>query len=345
MKLLDRNIEKLIWISFSLMKRIIFVILILCAYSISKAQSRKHSSNFSLFQHYYNPAFTGFKGSAMTAYYREQWAGFDGAPKTLFLSGEVNIADFRRHKEPMPEGDQPITPKSGIQHAVGLSILHDTFGPFVENQLFASYSSFINLSEKMRLKAGAAVAYHGQILDGRKLTAEESHDPSLQNYINKTTRAGKMDFNIGVALSGEDFYAGYAMQNVRGGLGKSKNDFFKNNSKIHYTLQGGYRRAVSDRAGVVINALIRFDDQLKETLEGQIKGVFYNTAWLGVGYRSSLAYALNVGFRINQLKVGYAYEIPTGEAQMTGSGTNELMVTYDFQKIIHPRLTRQMSIW
>jgi hypothetical protein len=96
---------------------------------------------------------------------------------------------------------------------------------------------------------------------------------------------------------------------------------------------------------MAFNGLFRFDNQLKETFEGQLKGIFYNMAWLGLGYRNVLAYSLNVGFRVNQWQVGYAYEIPTGDAQMTGSGTNELMVTYDLQKIIHPKLTRQMSIW
>jgi hypothetical protein len=135
------------------------------------------------------------------------------------------------------------------------------------------------------------------------------------------------------------------MQNVRGGLGGNKNDFFRNKSKIHYIVQGGYRRAVSDKVGLVFNGLFRFDNQLKETIEGQLKGVFYNTAWVGIGYRASLAYALNIGFRMNQFQIGYAYEMPTGDAQMTGSGTNEIMVTYDLQKIVHPKLTRIMSIW
>jgi type IX secretion system PorP/SprF family membrane protein len=325
-------------------KKIISIAFVLLAYSTSQGQSRKHASNFSMFQQYYNPAFTGFKGSVIKLYYRNQWAGFDGAPKTFFISGEINLADYFKKGVPVAEGDQPVV-KAGIQHSVGVSVLSDTFGPFVENHIFASYRYVVILTEKVRLQAGAAIAYHAQTLDGNKLTSEEENDPSLQNYINHTNRSGRMDFNMGIALSGEDFYAGYAMQNIKGGLGESKNDFFKNNSKMHYIVQGGYRRALSDKVGLVFNGLFRFDDQLKETIEGQIKGVFYNTAWLGVGYRNSLAYSLHTGFRISQLQLGYAYEIPTGKAQMTGNGTNEIVVTYDLQKIIYHGLTRKMSIW
>ncbi|MBA4057258.1 MAG: hypothetical protein C0490_21270 [Marivirga sp.] len=325
-------------------KKIILIAFALFVCQASQAQSRKHASNFSLFQQYYNPAFTGFQGSVVKSYYRNQWAGFDGAPKTFFISGEVNLADYQRGAAPLME-DGAAVAKTGIQHSVGLSVLHDTFGPFVENQISASYRSLINLTEKVRLQAGAAITYHAQMLDGNKLTSDEANDPLLQNYMNRTSRSGRMDFNIGVALSGQDFYAGYSMQNIRGGLGGSKNDFFRNNSKMHYILQGGYRKAVSDKIGLVFNGLVRFDDQLKETLEGQVKGVFFNTAWLGLGYRHSLAYSLNVGFRMKQIQIGYAYEIPTGDAQMTGSSTNELMITYDLKKIIHQKLTRQISIW
>jgi type IX secretion system PorP/SprF family membrane protein len=345
MKLLTGNVAKKLPEVFSWAAKIMCVISILSVYSTLQAQNRKHLSSFSLVQQYYNPAFTGFNGSVIKTYYRDQWTGFDGAPKTLFISGEVNLDKFQEKFEPRSEADLPVIAKTGIRHSVGLSFLHDSFGPFVENQIFASYRSLINLSTKVKLQAGAAIAYHAQTLDGSKLTSDEAGDPSLQNYINRMSRSGRMDFNIGLALSGENSYVGYAMQNIRGGLGDAQNDFFKNNSKIEYILQGGCRRSVSDKFGMVLNGLLRFNNQLKETFEAQIKGVFYNMAWLGLGYRNSLAYSLNVGFRVNQWQLGYAYEIPTGDAQMTGSGTNELMVTYDLQKIIHPKLTRQISIW
>lgn len=323
------------------MKRLIVASFLIATFTTVQSQSRKHSSNFPALQQYYNPAFTGFNGSMIKSYYRNQWAGFDGAPKTLFISGEIDLDEYRRSAA--VEGEVPVT--SGIHHGVGLSILRDTYGPFVENQIFASYRSKVNLTEKIRLQAGAALAYHAQTLDGNKLSSEEAKDPSLQQFMNQTNRSGRVDFNLGVALSGDDFYAGYALQNIKGGLEGSNSDFFRNNSKVHSVIQAGYRRSVSDKVGVVVNGLFRADNQLKETIEGQVKGVFYNTAWVGAGYRNSLAYSLTVGFRMNQLKVGYAYEIPTGDAHMTGAGTNEILVTYDLRKAIHPKLTRKMSIW
>ena len=279
----------------------------------------------------------------LKSYYRNQWAGFDGAPKTFFLSAEVNLSDYRGTSESL-SGEEPPVAKAGIQHSVGLSVLYDSYGPFIENQIFLSYRSRINITKKVSLQAGGAVAYHLQTLDGRSLTSEEASDPSISKYSNQTSRSGRLDFNVGLAVTGADFYAGYAMQNVVGSMDE-RNSGFQRNSEIQYIAQGGYRKALSEKFGLVINALIRFDKHIDETIEGQVKSVFYNTAWLGVGYRNQLAYSFNLGFRMKQLRVGYAYEIPTGDAQMTGSGTNEILVTYDLKKIIYPRLTRQMSIW
>lgn len=324
------------------MKKIIFSVFILFVCTSSQAQNRKYVSSYSLFRQYYNPAFTGSDGSVIKSYYRDQWTGFDGAPKTLFISGEINLADYRKINTTGDETEQSA--KRGIQHAVGIFMLHDKFGPFVENQIYGSYRSLVNLTTDLRLQAGASIGYHGQTLDGNKLSSEDMNDPLLQKYANQTNRSGRINMNLGVVLSGENFYAGYAMQNVTGQLGRKENVFVGENNTVQYILQGGYRKSVSNQVGVALNGLFRYDKQQKETVEGQVKGVFYNTAWLGVGYRHSLAYMLSVGFRMKQIKMGYVYEIPIGNAQMNGS-TSEIILSYDLLKIVYPRLGKQMTMW
>jgi type IX secretion system PorP/SprF family membrane protein len=325
-------------------KKILLAGIILLLYTVSEGQSRKHVANFSSFQQYYNPAFTGSNGTLVKAYYRNQWAGFDGAPKTIWISAEMNLNDnVRKSESGVP--DEHIAPKTGIRHSIGLSVLHDSFGPFVENQIFTNYKSSVNLTRKVQLQAGATLAIHTQRLDGSKLTSDEANDPSLSRYMNQTSKASRFDFNIGIALSGEDFYVGYAMQNLKGDLGSTKDNFFTDNSELVHVVQGGYRKSLNDKIGLTFNGLMRYDDLLKDTWEGQLKGVFYNTAWIGFGYRKSLAYSLHAGFRMKQLLIGYAFEVPTGNAQMVGSGTNEIVLTYDLQKLAYPKLTRKMSIW
>ncbi len=323
------------------MKKTILSIFIASACVTTYAQNRKYVSSFSVFSQYYNPAFTGFDGSSVKSYYRDQWTGFDGAPKTVFISGEVNLDDYLTTGEQSP-GEQVV--KNGIRHAVGVYVLHDTYGPFAENQVYGTYRSGVNLTENLRLQAGAAIGYHSQKLNGNRLTAEDLGDPLMQKYSGLTSRAGRINMNLGLVLAGEDFYAGYAMQNIMGKLGGNETVFVGENNTVQYVLQGGYRKAVSDQVGVAVNGLFRYDTQQKETLEGQVKGVFYNTAWLGLGYRNSLAYTFSVGFRMKQVSMGYVYETPVGNSQMNGS-TSEILLRYDLLKVVHPRLGRKMTMW
>lgn len=324
------------------MKRILLILFIILSYTASEGQNRKHAANFSAFQQYFNPAFTGFRGSVVKAYYRNQWAGFEGAPKTFFVSAEFNLSQKSRDLNTTSEETSEVKP--GMQHAMGFSALHDSFGPFVENQIFVNYRSSVYLTNKLQLHAGAALALHTQTLDGSKLTADEANDPTLGKYINQTNKASRYDMNIGVALTGENFYVGYGMQNIRGDFGPSEDNFFRSNYALHHVMQAGYRAAISEELGVILNGLMRYDNKLKETLEAQLKTVMYSKAWIGFGFRKSLAYSFQTGFRVKQLQLGYAYEVPIGRAQFMGS-INEVLMTYDLRKISYTKYTRKMSIW
>lgn len=76
-------------------KFILLAILVVSGWSV-KAQSRKHIASFSQFGQYFNPAMTGLEGSQLKALYRDQWTGFQDAPRTLFVSGEFDLASMKQ---------------------------------------------------------------------------------------------------------------------------------------------------------------------------------------------------------------------------------------------------------
>lgn len=112
-----------------------------------------------------------------------------------------------------------------------------------------------------------------------------------------------------------------------------------------HVLQAGYRRAVSEQLGLVVNGIYRYDEKLEETMEGQVKGVYQNMLWLGAGYRKDLAYSVNGGVRLSQLKIGYTYEVPTGDAQYMNNSTSEIMVTYNLIPVKYPKYGKKVTIW
>lgn len=321
--------------------------ILLSALGVS-AQNRKHIANFSLFQQYFNPALTGYEGSMIKTFYRDQWTGFEDAPRTIFASVELDAADisaWRKTDVLKTREDDAYNRQAGAKHAWGLSVLHDSFGPFAESQVFLSYGSRIRLSEKLSLRAGAAATYTLTRLNGNKLILDESGDTEFDEYIGKEGRVNKLDVNVGVMLTGENFYLGYALQDVgQGGLTSGK-EFLNDTYALQHVAQAGYRVAVSEQVGLVANSIFRYDSNLKETVEVQGKAVFQNMFWVGGGYRHDLAYTLNAGLRVSQFRIGYVLERPTGDASIIGKNTSEFIVTYNLFQVKYPKLGKKVTMW
>ncbi|SFH16857.1 PorP/SprF family type IX secretion system membrane protein [Pontibacter chinhatensis] len=331
------------------MKKIVITIAFALSVLGLQAQNRKHVANFPLFQQYFNPSLTGYEGSMVKTYYRNQWTGYEDAPKTIFASAELDLADVRAWQS----GSRLRTAKAdrysrqaGAAHAFGLAVLRDEFGPFSETQLHLSYGMRVRLSEKLALRWGGAATYRANRLDGNRLVVDNESDPIFQDYLGSTGRTGKADVNLGLTMSTDDFYLGYAMQDVLGGKLLQRGDSYLDGTYArHHVVQAGYRTALSEQVGLVANSVFRYDDFLKETVEGQLKGVFANTFWASAGYRKDLAYTFGAGARLSQFQVSYIYEAPVQDAGYMGRATNEVSLTYNLIPVKYPKYSRKITLW
>lgn len=305
----------------------IFLIIILVACTV-RAQNRKYLTNFSQFQQYFNPALTGYQGTAIKSYYRDQWSGFDHAPKTMFVAGEMNLADVTKAKNKL------------LQHGFGVVLLHDTYGAQVENQLALSYSSGVQLTEGIYLKAGIALTYNNFKIDQDKLAMDDYTDPSYLDLVNGQNKNNHYGINVGVALTSADYYAAYTLNDVIKKEG-NENQGIVTPYVMQHVLQAGYRREVAESIGLIINGIYRYDKSQKGIVEGQLKGVLSNTLWVGVGYRNDIAYTFNAGVRIRQIQVAYAREMSSGKVDGVYRGGNEITLSYHFK----PVFGKKLSVW
>ncbi|MCC9166337.1 PorP/SprF family type IX secretion system membrane protein [Pontibacter harenae] len=331
------------------MKKLIILAVLAVSVLGVKAQSRKHVANFSLFQQYFNPALTGYEGSMAKSFYRNQWTGFEGAPNTIFASAELDLADmadWRSSDVLRTERQDRYDRHAGAKHAFGIAVLHDVFGPFNESQVQLSYGSRIRLSKSLSLRWGGALAYTAMRLDGNKLTVDQENDAEYQDFLGRSNRMGKLDVNLGLMLTSENYYLGYAIQDItQDGIVASGDDFVEGMFQRQHVVQAGYRTALSDQFGLVANAMYRSDAAVKESMEGQVKAVYQNNFWAGGGYRKDLAYSVTAGVRLDQLKIGYVYEVPSGDATYISRGTNEISITYNLIPAKHPKYSRQVTMW
>lgn len=298
---------------------IIFCLLLLNGFSL--AQSRKNISQFSHFQSYFNPGLTGYEGSTVRGFVRNQWSGFEGAPQTFFFSTEIDFGEVAGELDPALMG----------KNAISLNLLHDTYGAFRENELMISYASRVRLTENHNLRLGLGINYQSVRLDGNAMTTEEQNDPTLGQYFGSFSDMQFLDANIGMALTHRQYYFSYAIHRINGGKASSGDNFMEGYPAEQF-VQAGFREALTPNLAIITNAFFRSRKDLPNIVEMNIKVLLMDKVWVGAGHRIDYASNLQFGFLTKRLKLGYVYEFPMGQSYLLPGNTHEFSVILNLFK-------------
>lgn len=300
-----------------------FLLLAFCLFSglTSYSQTRKNISQFSHFQSYFNPGLTGYEGSTVRGFVRNQWSGFEGAPKTYFFSTEIDFGEIAGEMDPALMG----------KNAISVNLLHDTYGAFRDNELMISYASRVRLTENHNLRLGVGVNYQTVRLDGNAMTTEEQNDPTLGQYYGAFSDMQFLDANIGIALTHRQYYFSYAVHRINGG-GASRGDNFMEGYPAEQFIQAGFREAITPNLSIITNAFFRSRKDLPNVVELNIKALLMDKVWVGAGHRVDYASNLQVGFLTQRMKIGYLYEFPMGRSYLLPGSTHEFTVALNLFK-------------
>lgn len=303
------------------MKKLLLVFLgIILGHSVL-GQTRKNISQFSHFQSYFNPGLTGYEGSTVRGFVRNQWAGFEGAPQTFFFSTEIDFGEIAGELDPALMG----------KNAISVNLLHDTYGAFRDNELMISYASRVRLTESHNLRLGVGINYQSIQLDGNAMTTEEQNDPTLGQYFGAFSNMQFLDANIGLALTHRQYYFSYAIHRINGGK-LSGGDNFMNGYPAEQFIQAGFREELTPNLAIITNAFFRSRKDLPSVLEMNIKALLMDKVWVGVGHRFNYASNLQVGFLTSRMRVGYLYEFPMGKSYFLPGSTHEFSVSLNLFK-------------
>lgn len=298
-------------------KHILPLFFLLLALGTVRAQSRKYISSFSHFQSYHNPGLTGYEGSTLRGFVRNQWSGIEGAPKTYFVSAELDFGELSGQRDPALTG----------KNAVSVNVLQETYGAFRETEFTFGYASRIRLSEKLNVRLGAGINYQSVRLDGNALSIEEQGDPTLGQYLGQFSNMNVVDFNLGIALTHANYYVSYGIHRVNGGR-ISSGDGFMDAYPASNVVQAGYRNAISDQVAVIVNAFYRGQKGLDDNFEFNVKALLLDRFWLGIGERVNHATSAQAGVVTRRLRLGYVYEFPTGGDYLLRGNTHEFTVVF-----------------
>jgi type IX secretion system PorP/SprF family membrane protein len=296
------------------MKKIFTLFLALLLSLGAFAQSRKYMSQFSHLQGYFNPALTAYEGSMVKGLVRNQWVGWEGAPKSYFVSAELDFANLG--------GSSDLG-----KNAVGVNLLNDEYGAFTESELILSYATRIQVSEKAGLRMGAGLNINSIRLDGTRMTSEQAADATLAQYLGGFADMNVVDLNIGMSITHPNYYISYGVNNINEGSINSGDVFMDKKPRVGIA-QAGYRNSVSENVTLITNAMWRTQSNLPANVEFNMKLMFKEKFWVGGGHRADYANNAQLGVLMGKMRFGYVYEWPMLKSYLLPNQTHEFMVSY-----------------
>ncbi|OAB80627.1 PorP/SprF family type IX secretion system membrane protein [Cochleicola gelatinilyticus] len=290
------------------MRHLYLAILFICFACIqnSNAQQDPQYTQYMYNMNVVNPAYAGSKeGLSVTALYRDQWSGFEGAPQTITLSGH-----------------SPISDRVGL----GLSAIKDENGPVKETNVYADFSYTLPLGETTKLALGlkAGATFHDVGLGGLEL--QDDTDPFFDEDINNTYP----NVGAGAFLYTDNFYVGLSIPNFLSSVHLDENGVKFGSETNHFFATTGYVIQASENFKLKPSVMVKSAFDAPLSFDANLNALFYEKFELGVSYRLDDSFSGLVGFQINpNIRIGYAYDAVTSEINTVANASHEVILTFD----------------
>lgn len=291
-------------------------LLFLLAIASSFAQQQPQFTQYMYNTIAVNPAYAGSREAlSIVGLNRNQWAGFDGGPETQTLSIH--------------------SPLRNEKVGLGLSLIKDKLGYEDFTSVYADFSYTIKTSDKTELSFGLKGGATYYKLD-EELFALENPDP----YFNERFNRWNMNVGAGALLHSNKWYLGLSMPRIIN-HDNNTDDIYKSLDRVHYFLIAGYVFDLSETIKFKPSMINKYVKGAPLSTDVTANFLFNEKFWLGASYRINKDQR-DLGFFADmqvskQFRVGYAYEIPTGEIRPFTTGSHEILLIYEF-KFLKDRL-------
>jgi type IX secretion system PorP/SprF family membrane protein len=286
-----------------------------------QAQFEPQFTQYMFNEMFINPAYAGSREHlAMTALYRNQWVGMDGAPKTQTFSAH--------------------TPLRNEKIGVGLNILHEEIGVTQDFSVFGSYAYRIPMQKGFFSMAVSGGIIHHQ----EQLLEVKTQDQGDYSFLG-TPKLTVPNVGFGTYFSNRNFYVGLSiprmLQNkVDAVTGKAENKM--NLPYWHYYLMGGYVFTLNESIKLKPTFMTKIVSGAPVTADIGAHVLLSEVLWLGGSYRTSDSWAAVMSIQLNkQMRLGYSYDYTLTDLNRYNNGTHEITLGFDFSfdknKVVTPR--------
>ncbi|MBW8684514.1 PorP/SprF family type IX secretion system membrane protein [Chitinophaga rhizophila] len=304
--------------------KIILPILFLLSFQSAHAQQDAQFSQYMFNGLYINPAYAGYKEQwNLNMFYRTQWAGLPGAPRTFSAAVDGVVNDGRV--------------------GLGLQVVNDQLGAEKNTALYGTYAYRIPLDAdgNRRLAIGVSAGFIQQRLNMKALNPAAQNDALLMNA--KGT-AMMPDARFGIYYNTERFFAGVSADNlVAGSFQKSDKlrTYLPLKPSMYYTVGGLV--PLSEDISLKPSLLVKEDFAGPTSADVSAFVLFHEKLWIGASYRTAVfnkrdienyltkagAVTGMVDFFINsKLRIGYAYDQTLNGTGANSYATHEFSINY-----------------
>ena len=292
---------------------------------IANAQQDAQFSQYVFNGLYVNPAYAGYKQDMyMNAFYRSQWTGLEGAPRTFSLAVDGAVSDNK----------------------VGLGFLlsQDKIGAQSNLAAYANYAYRIQIgdNENSRLAFGLGGGFIQNGIDGSKLNPVQSGD----DYVPTAFQSAMLpDARAGVLYTNDSFFAGFSADNLVAHLlrGMKDKSVAVPVPVPHFYLTAGAIYTLNDQTKIRPSFLLKDDRGGPTSLDLNLFMLLNEKIWIGGTYRTAVPLynkphlqkdlqksnafvGLIEFFATDKLRIGYAFDYSLTPMSNYSYGSHEISI-------------------
>ena len=295
------------------MKRLIIIIVIfVIGFEYSNAQQLPQFTQYMYNTISVNPAYAGSREAlSIVALNRNQWAGFDGGPQTQTLSIH--------------------SPLRNEKVGLGLSLINDKTGFENFTYVYADFSYTIDVDDATKLSFGlkGGMTYY-KLAEELYNSSEVNQDPYFDERLNRWNS----NFGAGILFHSDRWYLGLSAPKIINHDLNNDTEYAALET-VHFYGIGGYVFDLSDNVKLKPSFLFKYTEGAPFSTDLSANFLFNEKFWIGGSYRfngDQRDVGALVDFQVtDQFRVGYTYEIPTGEIRPYTSGSHEILLMYEFR--------------
>lgn len=258
-----------------------------------------------------NPAYSTDSEGIMNigGFYRTQWVGAVGAPKTASLFIHAPVAK---------------------RVEMGVSVVNDQIGDVVnENNIYVDFAYVLPVSERTKLSFGikGGATFFDANFNGFQFT-DSNPDPAFFDNVNQVFP----NVGVGTYLFGEKYYIGISAPNLlrTKHIERSNSIATIGVEEIHYFITGGYVFGLSDNLKFKPAFMAKHVGGAPLSVDLTANFLINDRFEVGAGYRLDDSMSGMVNFQITpSMRMGYSYDYTLTNLGNYNSGTHEIFVLFD----------------